>query len=283
MSADARWVEDLPALAAEAYALAGRFCGACRDYHALWPYRRITLMHCETTTDQGAVGAALAELMARGGQRVLIAGAADSGVLATVARAAGGQAGEIRVVDRCETPLELCRRFARRWSLPLETARADLLRLEITNPVDIVYANSIIPAFPPARRLDLFARIARALQPGGHFVQTFNVSRRVAQEQFPDYGEQYRRWVFDELARRGIPIPDDREIFGRRLLSFAAGWPRRLGAFERPGDVKPLLEAAGFAVQRLEPIAVRIEAPYQRYLTTLGKQRFLAVAERLLG
>ena len=99
MSADPRWVEDLPALAAEAYALAGRFCGACRDYHALWPYRRITLKHGESEMDQAAVGSALAELMADGGKRVLIAGAADSGVLATVARASGGQAGEIRVVD----------------------------------------------------------------------------------------------------------------------------------------------------------------------------------------
>jgi SAM-dependent methyltransferase len=283
MSADARWVEDLPALAAEAYALAGRLCGACRDYHALWPYRRITLKQGESEMDRAAVGSALAELMAAGRKSVLIAGAADSGVLATVARAAGGQAGGIRVVDLCETPLELCRRFARRWSLPLETARADLLRLEIAHPVDIVYGNSIVQAFPPALRLELFAQIARALRPGGHFVQTFNVSRHVAQEQLPDYGEQYRQWVLDELARRGIPLPDDREMFGRRLISFAAGWRRRVGAFEQPGDVKPLLEASGFVLRRLEPLEVRMEAPYQRYLTSLGKRRFLAVAERLRG
>ena len=76
--------------------------------------------------------------MASGGKRVLIAAAADTGLLATVARAGSGLDPDITVVDRCETPLELCRRYASERSLPVQTQIADLTALDLAD-FDVVY------------------------------------------------------------------------------------------------------------------------------------------------
>jgi hypothetical protein len=280
-SSSARWTEDLPALAAEAYALAPHFCSSCLDYHALWPYRRITLKHHEAVGGHSPVESAIAELIAAGSKRVMIAGAADTGVLATLARATRGKAVWLCVVDICGTPLELCRRFARHWSLPLETTRADLLKLGMVSAVDIVYANSIVQFVPPERRLDLFLRIARALSPGGHFVQTFTVGRRMTHAERHEYTEVYCQGMLDELVRRGVTIPDAYDVFRRRLIAFAREGATRQSVFEGPDSVRWLLKSAGFVTKRLEPLAVEITSPHQHYLKKLGKQRFLAVAERL--
>ncbi|MGA8695155.1 MAG: hypothetical protein WB689_15190, partial [Xanthobacteraceae bacterium] len=37
-----RYIEPLRDLAAEAYELSGRQCGACRNSHGLWPYTRLS-------------------------------------------------------------------------------------------------------------------------------------------------------------------------------------------------------------------------------------------------
>ena len=57
----------------------------------------------------------LAGLFAQGRRHVLIAGSQDTGVLALVARAGAKHDANITVLDICETPLELCRRFAAQW------------------------------------------------------------------------------------------------------------------------------------------------------------------------
>ena len=127
MHGDLRFSEDLRQLAAEAPNLASCFCGDCQNFHFLWPYLRLA---GASGGDVGAaqVHASLTSLLSAGGQSILIAGAADSGLLSVVARAAGSDT-EIVIIDRCRTPLELCRRFAAQWSLPVETLHRDLIEL----------------------------------------------------------------------------------------------------------------------------------------------------------
>ena len=214
----------------------------------------------------------MAALMASGAKRVLIAAAADTGLLASVARAAAGREIEIRVVDRCETPLELCRRFARHWSLPVETKIAQLTQLE-TDTFDLVYANSILQFFPAERRIDVLTQLRRTLRPGGHLALVFNTGGGS-----PKYRSGYAEWVFAELDRQKIQLPDTHEIFRRRLDDCARELETREGVFHDPRVIDLMIEAAGFTIERREQLDMSLTPPLQALAEKLTKRRFLTVA-----
>jgi hypothetical protein len=86
MANASRFGEDLPLLAADAFRVANRLCGPCKNFHILWPHRRIA----EAVGGSGdrIVLSALDKLVSKSGRKILIAGCADTGLLATVARCA---------------------------------------------------------------------------------------------------------------------------------------------------------------------------------------------------
>jgi hypothetical protein len=90
-------VEPLPELAAEAYELARRRCGACCNSHALWSYIRLSRASIGAEWEGSALEPLLAELLITDQPVILIAGAQDTGLLALVARA-----------DQNVMPISLC-------------------------------------------------------------------------------------------------------------------------------------------------------------------------------
>src|SRR6476659_3989475 len=132
------YTEHLGDLAAQAYEMSGRLCGSCRDLHALWPYIRLSRSSTGLESEGSELELALRKLVAGGLRKILIAGSADTGLLALVARAGADQGAEIVVLDICETPLEFCRRLASQWSMQIETRRQDLLELEDRREFDLV-------------------------------------------------------------------------------------------------------------------------------------------------
>jgi hypothetical protein len=112
MSHPAPYSEPLRELAAEAYEISGRLCGACGDLHALWPYIRLSRASTGFELQESRLQAELRSCFARGLRDVLIAGSQDAGLLALVAqakmRAGAEHPSGITVLDICETPLELC-------------------------------------------------------------------------------------------------------------------------------------------------------------------------------
>lgn len=84
------FAEDVPRLAIEAYALAGQFCGACRDFHALWPYMRLSRASGAAEGSRAVIEPLLVNHLQHGCRQILIAGAADTGLLAFVARVGRG-------------------------------------------------------------------------------------------------------------------------------------------------------------------------------------------------
>ena len=81
-------IERLGEVAAEAYAVAGRFCGSCRNLHALWPYIRLSRSSTGLERSGSVLETALRAFITQGLQKILIAGAADTGLLSLVLRAA---------------------------------------------------------------------------------------------------------------------------------------------------------------------------------------------------
>jgi SAM-dependent methyltransferase len=273
-----RFKEDLPAMAAQAYALADHLCLDCRNFHALWPYRRLARMCSAAEFGAPIIERTLRELLSFGGRHVLIAGAADSGLLAAVLRAGADLEPEITVVDRCETPLELCRQFAARWSFPLHTQRLDLVELGLRD-FDIIYANEVLQHFSKDERVGMLARMRRALRPGGHLVCVFHTGAHIEGDVVREYRTGYADWLLAELERIGIPLPDSAETFRQRANGCADGLRTREGTFEEPETVDGIMKAAGFVVVERTQFAMPLLERYQVFFARLGKRRFISVAQ----
>src|SRR5262249_18439351 len=138
------YTERLTDFAAQAYQLSDRLCGSCRDLHALWPYIRLSRSSTGVEVEGSRLTEVLRRLIAAGGRDVLIAGAADTGLLALVARAGADHLVNIVVLDICETPLELCRQFAKQWSIPITTIRQDLRELDVRQQFDLVLVHGTL-------------------------------------------------------------------------------------------------------------------------------------------
>jgi len=270
--------EDLAQLAATQYRLADRFCDRCRNYHALFPYRRIARI--VTTAEAGGpdFSSTLSGLFKAERRRVLIAGAADSGLLALTARAGAAFDIDIVVLDRCRTPLELCREFAQRWSLAADVLHRDLTDLDIAEGFDVVFADNILLFVKPERRIDVLSRLRRALRPNGRLVHIFNVGGRISGEIVPEYRAGYSRWILAELERQGIALPESPDAFIGRLDDYAREFESRDGAFNRLEQVLALHERAGFSIASCVEFDTALALPWKQFVAKLAKRRYIMVA-----
>jgi SAM-dependent methyltransferase len=276
MSDHSQFTEDLRQLAAEASELATRLCHRCQNFHLLWPYLRLA---GASGGDVPAplVHSVLNRLLSRSGRRVLIAGAADTGLLAVVARAASPGT-NITVLDRCETPLELCRRSARRWSLPIETMHLDLMDLSAQSTFDVVLAHSILQFIPADRRVDVLSRMRRALVPGGRLVLAFRTSARIDGSLLPEYRERYPKHLIEQLEDMKIALPEPREAFRRRVELYSEERRMREGAHASRAEVEQLIDLAGLELEGVTPVDSVASAPFRELTARIGKERFLAIA-----
>jgi SAM-dependent methyltransferase len=283
MSHVAPYSEPLRELAAEAYEISGRLCGACGDLHALWPYIRLSRASTGVEAQESKLQAELRGCFARGLRDVLIAGSQDAGLLALVAhakmRAGAEHPSGITVLDICETPLELCRRLAGRWSLPIETIREDLAELSTARRFDLVLVHGTLHFMAADRRLEALRGIASALRPGGRLVLLFNTSRTVTADSDQTAGAGYGGSVLAELARLGVPLPATEAVMRERLDLHQRRRELREGAFAEPGEVEALLDAAGLDVIACTLIDVNIARPIDAFVAKISKRRFMALAE----
>lgn len=147
--------------------LPGETC--CADYHGLRQYWRLLDLvttpghhdfyadHIGPPVSAGCIG------------HVLISGCADYAQLAQIAGICGERERlpEISVVDRCETPLALCRWYARREGFSIDTHAADIRRFRPRRSVDLVCTHSFLTWFAPRERPEIVSKWFELLRPGG--------------------------------------------------------------------------------------------------------------------
>jgi SAM-dependent methyltransferase len=270
--------EDIRSLAAAAFGLAERHCGACRPMHSLWPYLRLARASTGAEGAKSHLEPVLRHAFASGQRKVLIAGSCDTGVLALTARAGAGHDLAITVLDACATPLELCSQFAAACTLPLATMQVDLQELDVADGFDLVLVHGTLHFVPPARQHDVVARLARALRPGGRLVLLYNTSPRLSGELSRESRERYSGMVIDELARLGVPLPESADAFRARLDTHARNREQREGAFGDPNHVRALLNGVGLAIDDEIAITPQLAGQYQQFISKMDKRRFLVVA-----
>jgi SAM-dependent methyltransferase len=275
-----RYTEDLAQLAAAQYRLADQYCDICRNYHAVYPYLRLarTIDRSEPPA-AGPEFAALTELFGAGWRRVLIAGAADTGLLALTARAAAESNLDVFVLDRCRTPLELCRQFAQRWSLTATILHQDLTTLDIAAGFDVVFASVVLRFIAAERHADVLARLCRALRPHGRLVHVVHVSPSITGEAAGEDRDGYSKRTVAELMRGNIPLPDSSEHFVRRLNEYVREFESREGALGSVEQILALHCQAGFEVASCTSLDTGITLPRRGFLAKLAKRRCVIIAK----
>lgn len=228
----------------------------CAWYHGFWQHLRLMGL---TKTSGGQAPFLIEQLrgLARAGEspRVLVSGSADYSMPAHAlwAYRAEGATLRLEVVDRCETPLALCRWYAERQVTTVATHRADILDHETPEPVDVVLTNSFLGSFDPASRPRLVAAWRRMLRPGGTLLFTNRLRPEAGIGPLGFDADQARGFV--EAARREAErchaaVGLDPDEAARRAQAYAERY--RSHPVRSREEIAGLLEAGGFTIDLLE-------------------------------
>jgi SAM-dependent methyltransferase len=226
----------------------------CAWYHGIYPSLRALGLAATPDRHGDFYAGALAALAAeRPRARVLLTGSADWGMLAHVLRAWRGGRPRIVVLDMCETPLLLCRWWARRAGATIETRAADFARFRPDEPYDIILCHSFLAKFMPAGRAHAVARWRACLRPGGRVVSVQRLGpdqsaasvgfSEAAARAFPRNVVRVAREL-PALAPRASELGRAAAIYARRIRS----WP-----LASADEVRALFHH-GFELERLDVV-----------------------------
>lgn len=220
-------------------------CGDCTDYHALFGYGRLTRVSNGMTTDGDMIVSLLGRL-ARPGLRVLIAGAADAGLLALVARGVLACGPQITVADRCATPLAVCRRYAAAREFEIETARMDLSVHAPSGRFDATLAHNVLRYIPKPRHATFLRNLAQSLADGG----TIHLVGRVMT---PGAGERsfhkLRGDMVAGLTAQGISLPEAEAEFRSRIARLQSSEQVRSANISELPELEENVAAAGLRIR----------------------------------
>ena len=253
--------EDLPYNLRRMAELAAIHCRGCADYHIWTAAARMTGRLRSTTADRAGftalIGRQARERAGSGAIDVVIAGAADTGILASAAHAAtiAGQNIIARcrftVLDLCPTPLLLCKEFARDHGLVVGTETADITESGGSTMADIIVMHGVLRFIARRRHADALRRLAGQLKPGGRIV----VSNRIrpvsntGAHSGADSGEAILRMVADG----SIECPEPIERFAARIKRYVANNRiRPENELESAEAARALFERAGLSVLQFD-------------------------------
>lgn len=154
-------------------ALAPVHCRDCGGYH-LERARRRARGSTPDALDRPEMVRLLREWLAgrppeQGALDLLIAGSGDTNLLATCAEALGSAATKARyaVLDRCQTPLELCAAFGRQHRLDVRIARMDMAAPAGAFAADAIVVHSLLRFLPQEAHVPTMRVLRQWLMPDG--------------------------------------------------------------------------------------------------------------------
>jgi SAM-dependent methyltransferase len=231
----------------------------CAWYHGFWQYLRLLGLAAAPQRHTQFFDEALGGLAGSGAQRLVITGSADYAMLAQVNRVwtASGAGGELAVVDACETPLFLCKWYAKLRSLRLTAHACDILRWTPAAGFDVACTHSFMAQFPRSTRGKLIAAWRRALKPGGRVVTTTRVDDADTPERFGFTGEQVAAFA-DSVFERAHAIRERLDIDPEELRRRAASYAEKVVSHPvtSRAELVELFEQGGFQFERLELVTL---------------------------
>ena len=238
---------DPAGLAEYQFRLALDHCAECRDYHSVWPYRRLSRMVLGIETGADIVGALLGEFTQPNG-RILIAGSADAGLMALTATATKDKNPFIDVADRCPTPLAVCRRFAQGQSLRITTLQLDFGSNVRQRRYDVVFVHCIVQFVPPSLRVEFLRKLGQAMTRQSALILVERLHTR--KEDDPRHRD-YAADTLDALAAQGIKLPEEETSFRLRLERIVNARRTRIEHSLSSSELNSCLAGAGFQMREL--------------------------------
>jgi len=150
----------------------------CGDYHRCWSSVRLLQKNGVLPAGIEFFTRELAGLVEANRNRVLISGAADTGLLAlicTIFKTLNATP-EIVLVDRCRTTVTQNSVLASYLGLEADIRQADITILDC-KPVDAVIAHSFLGFFPESARQQVINTWGRVLSPGGKVLMSTSLAQ----------------------------------------------------------------------------------------------------------
>ena len=153
----------------------------CSWYHSSWQYLRIFNL-VSTPTWHGKFYLDNLQKLASDQRhpRVLISGSADYSTLAHVLwayREARARC-DISVIDLCETPLLLCKWYAKYVGEEIAAEKQSILDVRGESPFDLITSDAFLTRFDPAERIEVVAKWGSLLRDGGKVITTVRIESR---------------------------------------------------------------------------------------------------------
>ncbi len=227
---------------------------SCAWYHGAWQTLRLLGIVTTLTQQADLYISALRPMIAAGGfKRVFLSGSADYGLLSVVLEAFSqeGVVPDITVVDRCTTPLRLCRWYAERYGYTIETVQSDLAAFRDDEPYDFICVHSLLSCVPLEHHADIVATWHSLLRPGGILMMANNLYPGMVGRKSgfsPDEIPAYRARVAQAVDSCPYPnaLPPANEI-GKIAEAFAANMEGTV--INSRSQLTDLMEARGFVLQ----------------------------------
>ena len=230
----------------------------CTLFHGLWQYFRIFGL-ASTPARNAEFFMNTLESLARDGafSQMLISGAADYSMLAHVLQAYRNveAAVHVTVLDRCETPLYLCRWYAERMSVTIDTCTRDILDFAPQDRFDVTCSHSFLARFSPPQRKELMSVWQRVLRPGGKVITNARLNPSAPDDGSgfsPDQVTAFRDRVYREAVKHRDGLGIDADEIAEHARQYARGWITH--SIRTPQEITDLFEGGGFDLDRLDVV-----------------------------
>ena len=244
---DQRWSEDLLSQARQAFAERPALCTCEGHFHALWG----SLRAADITNSLRAGESLLRSLITpfiRDHARVMIGGAADTGVLSTIGRIYLPSRPAMTVVDRCPAPLAIIRDFAAAKGLACRTLLLNLLDLDGSEQWDQVVLH-YTPDFVETHLHErLFRGLAQSLAPGGTLVCGAMTGSRIAGDDSQELANVYFDYCLKALVESPLVDLASTPEFAQMLRAYSDAWARRRTRVPSAEELRGSLIAAGLNI-----------------------------------
>ena len=230
----------------------------CGDYHGVWQYLRLLDLVTTPRDHASFYLPTLRRAIDAGRWRVLVSGAVDYSMLAVTlsAFADAGVAGDVTVVDVCETPIRLCRWYADQVGAEINTEVGDILEHRPKAPYDVIVTHSFLGAFSPSARARLVSSWRDWLRREGGVATVIRIRRDPPSVVRFDAGEAsaFRARVRREAALRSQELAIDLDALDALVEGYLA--QRVVYPIGSREELAQLFETNGFRVDSLvvEPL-----------------------------
>ena len=230
----------------------------CSWYHSIWQYLRLfDMVSTPTWHAEFYFNSLTTALRGVAAPRILISGTADYSMLAHAIWALGTQtsASRITVVDLCETPLLLCKWYAKFVGAPVETVNTDIRRFQPTELFDVIVTDAFLTRFSATARVEIVQKWAEMLRPGGTIITTVRIEPRISKEVVgstkTEVGNFRRRakseaqkWR-DFLTLSPDQIANHAQIYAEKMISHSCRSPDEIAEVFRASNLIPELIVEG--------------------------------------